>query len=129
MKTTIYCKFKYGFYPMDTQKCFVRIGGDSDQAIFVLNDEKKNYHMPTSYSAVGLNMDISFFEENNDDGKQSVGFKVEMSRLISPFMMKYYIPCIAIVLVSEIGFLVPLSAIPGRVALLVTQFLTLILKF
>ena len=129
VKTTIYCKFKYGLYPMDTQKCSVRIGGDSDQANFVLNDEKKNYHMPTSYTAVGLNMDITFFEENNDDGKQSVGFKVEMSRLISPFMMKYYIPCIAIVLVSEIGFLVPLSAIPGRVALLVTQFLTLINLF
>ena len=129
MKTTLYCKFKYGLYPMDTQKCSVRIGGDSDQAIFVLNNEKKNYHTPTSYTAVGLFMDITFFGEKNGGGKKPVGFKVEMSRLISPNMMKYYIPSIAIVLISEIGFLVPLSAIPGRVALLVTQFLTLINLF
>ena len=34
-----------------------------------------------------------------------------------------------IVLVAEIGFIIPASAIPGRVALLVTQFLTLINLF
>ena len=33
------------------------------------------------------------------------------------------------VLVSEIGFVVPITAIPGRVALLVTQFLTLVNLF
>ena len=128
VKTTIYCKFKYDFYPMDKQDCSIRIGGDSDQAIFVLHDEKNN-HEPTTYTAVGLIMGITFFGEISDGGKQSVGFNVRMNRLISPYMMKYYIPCIAIVLVSEIGFLVPLSAIPGRVALLVTQFLTLINLF
>ena len=41
----------------------------------------------------------------------------------------YYIPSILIVLVSEIGFVVPVTAIPGRIGLLVTQFLTLINLF
>ena len=35
----------------------------------------------------------------------------------------------AIVVVSIMGFIIPASAIPGRVALLVTQFLTLINLF
>ena len=48
---------------------------------------------------------------------------------MQPYMMKYYIPTMAVVLVSEIGFVIPLTAIPGRVALLVTQFLTLVNLF
>ena len=54
-----------------------------------------------------------------------VGMEITMQRLTTSFFLKYYIPCVAIVLVSEIGFIIPLTAIPGRVALLVTQFLTL----
>ena len=34
-------------------------------------------------------------------------------------------PCIAIVIATSFSFIIPLSAIPGRVALIVTQFLTL----
>ena len=48
-----------------------------------------------------------------------------MSRRLQPFIMECYLPCIAIVIVSHISFILPLDAIPGRVALLVTQFLTL----
>ena len=74
-------------------------------------------------------MNIVFFGGENGFDADSVGFSVRMKRLIRPYMLKYYIPCMAIVLVSEIGFMVPLTAIPGRVALLVTQFLTLINVF
>ena len=72
---------------------------------------------------------ITFFGENNLVGKDTVGFHIEMTRMIKPYLMKYYIPCIATVLVSEMGFVIPLTAIPGRVALLVTQFLTLVNLF
>ena len=74
-----------------------------------------------------LNLMIDFF--GYDTKENGVGFHIQMTRLLSPFMMKYYIPSIAIVIVSEIGFMVPLTAIPGRVALLVTQFLTLVNLF
>ena len=59
------------------------------------------------------------------DGSNTIGIKITMNHAITPFFVKYYLPCIAIVLVSMIGFAIPLNAIPGRVALLVTQFLTL----
>ena len=45
--------------------------------------------------------------------------------MFQPFLYMYYLPCMAIVLVSQISFIIPLSSIPGRVALVVTQFLTL----
>ena len=129
VKTTIYCDFDYGQYPMDSQTCSVKIDGDSDNAIFILYDESNTSHTNTTYKAVGLIMDIVFFGGQNGLDADSVGFSVQMKRLIRPYMLKYYIPCMAIVLVSEIGFMVPLTAIPGRVALLVTQFLTLINLF
>ena len=127
IKTTIYCKFEYSKYPMDSQKCSVKIGSASAAAIFVLNEHDRAYHVSTNYGAVGLNLAIEFF--GNDKGINSVGFHIKMKRILRPFMMKYYIPSIAIVIVSEIGFMVPLTAIPGRVALLVTQFLTLVNLF
>ena len=129
VKTTIYCNFDYDQYPMDTQTCEVKIDGDSDNAIFILYDPTNTFHTNRTYRVVGLMMDIVFFGGQNGLDEDSIGFSVRMKRIIRPFMMKYYIPCIAIVLVSEIGFMVPLTAIPGRVALLVTQFLTLINLF
>ena len=48
-----------------------------------------------------------------------------MKRIQQPYLLKYYLPCIAIVTVTQISFYIPPDAIPGRIALLVTQFLTL----
>ena len=127
IKTTIYCKFEYIKYPMDNQSCIVRIGSSSDSAKFVLYEKDKAYHDSKSYSAVGLNFVVDFFGHNKKGN--SVGFDLKMNRLLFPFVLKYYIPSIAIVIVSEIGFMVQLTAIPGRVALLVTQFLTLVNLF
>ena len=50
---------------------------------------------------------------------------IKLGRCILPFIIKYYLPCIAIITVSLINFLISVSSIPARVALLVTQFLTL----
>ena len=52
--------------------------------------------------------------------------EVNFNFMLPSFLLKYYAPCAAIVLVSEIGFIIPVTVIPGRVGLLVTQFLTLI---
>ena len=62
---------------------------------------------------------------NMDNSTTTFGFTIKMSRLLQPFIMECYLPCIAIVIVTLISFLIPLDAVPGRVALLVTQFLTL----
>ena len=58
-----------------------------------------------------------------------VGFDIEMERILKPYIMEYYLPCVASILVSHIGFVIPVKSIPGRAALLVTQFLSLINLF
>ena len=58
-----------------------------------------------------------------------VGFDIAMERILKPYIMEYYLPCVASILVSHIGFVIPVKSIPGRAALLVTQFLSLINLF
>ena len=66
---------------------------------------------------------------NDKDGKtnssRELGFDMKIERIIQPYLYQYYLPCMAIVTVAQISFMIPLSAIPGRVALVVTHFLTL----
>ena len=50
---------------------------------------------------------------------------IVLERQVSKYIYQYYIPCITIVIATSFSFIIPLSAIPGRVALIVTQFLTL----
>ena len=59
------------------------------------------------------------------DNLFEIGFNITMKRVQQPYILKYYLPCVAIVTVTQVSFYIPHDAIPGRVALLVTQFLTL----
>lgn len=54
-----------------------------------------------------------------------VGFVAKMSRRTQTYVLKYYVPCLAMVVISFMSFAIPADAIPGRVALLVTVFLVL----
>ena len=130
VKTTVYCMdWKYINYPMDDQECNVMFGSASASSIFTLLKKCGDRCSRTTYSAVNFNITIKFFDGSLTDGMNHVGIKILMKRLTTSFVYKYYAPCIAIVLVSEIGFIIPATAIPGRVALLVTQFLTLVNLF
>ena len=111
---------------MDKQMCNLTIGSSSFGAIFVLYDSNDTYHHEYTYEAANFDMLITFFDQKLNTGRSTVGMSIEMSRLVNSFILKYYIPCVAIVLVSGLSFVIPLTSIPGRVALLVTQFLTLI---
>ena len=54
-----------------------------------------------------------------------IGFKISMKRQVGKYIYQYYLPCFAIVITSSFSFIIPLSALPGRVSLIVTLFLTL----
>jgi hypothetical protein len=129
MKFAVYCRFDHSTYPMDKQTCNVSIGSASNSEIFVLDpapvDKDGMYHVKNKYQAANFDMTIQFFDNGIDHGDNLIGIMVSMCRLPNAFIFMYYLPCITIVLVSLIGFVIPLSAIPGRIALLVTQFLTL----
>merc|ERR1712141_399098 len=69
---------------------------------------------------------IDDFTSSGEEAENAfVGFDIKMDRILSPFLFKYYLPSFAIVTASSISFIIPLTAIPGRVAFMVTQFLTL----
>lgn len=123
-EATIYCNFKFMNYPMDTQHCnFVMDGSYPYRDIIVLRFEAGHFGYTNKNSNIDeFDIEISFDDKTNQTGMHS---RITMKRHILPFIIKYYLPCIAIITVSLINFLISIYSIPARVALLVTQFLTL----
>ena len=91
-----------------------------------LFDPAKAYHDTKYYWTDNFQIKITFIDEGTMAGGNKVGFDIKMTRSLRRYFMVYYLPSIASVLVSHIGFLIPLTSIPGRAALLVTQFLSLV---
>ncbi len=51
------------------------------------------------------------------------GFRVVVTRQFEVHMLRYYLPCVAIVKVSLVSFIIDPHVVPGRAGLLVTLFL------
>lgn len=123
-QATIYCNFHFLSYPMDTQYCdFVMDGSYPYPNIVFFSFELgvfgvTNKHANTDAFAIN----ITFNHQTNQSGIQST---IKLERSLLPFVIKYYLPCVAIIVVSLVSFLISVTSIPARVALLVTQFLTL----
>ena len=127
-KAKVYCKFELSRYPMDDQKCLFRFGSQANDVRFVLYDSSQKFHRNSSYEAIEYEVNILYpdFTSSGEEAENAfVGFDIKMDRILSPFLFKYYLPSFAIVTASSISFIIPLTAIPGRVAFMVTQFLTL----
>ena len=50
---------------------------------------------------------------------------IYLERQVRKYIYQYYIPCYTIVMASSFSFIIRFSAVPARVALVVTMFLTL----
>ena len=125
---TFSCSFDFSQFPFDKTTC------------------------PFVIKFLGMNITLGFANKSLDgliEQNDIDGFKIEMEqtpskkakeygffftdvtvnitveRQPSKYIYQYYIPCITIVTAASFSFIIPLSAIPGRVALIVTQFLTL----
>jgi hypothetical protein len=129
-KATILCNFDFSFFPFDTQTCeFIQFRAWESMNLTLLTHHKESW----DHVAEGFNVAIipkgTFLDD--DDGETVLdkgvefGFEIVLTRIVQDYLYKYYFPCFAIVVVSQISFIIPLSAIPGRVSLVVTQFLTL----
>ena len=128
-KIKIYCSFDLLRFPMDKQNCTLRFGSRFPGTNFVLLEDLATEHKSAGYKTQDFNIKIKFVDNDCKNGMTLVGFDIEMERILKPYIMEYYLPCMASVLVSQIGFLISLKSIPGRAALLVTQFLSLINLF
>ena len=129
IKCTVYCKFHHSSYPMDNQTCLVKMGSISHGAVFVLDIRLEHSKRSTMQITSDFIMVMTLFDQKTGHGKNKIGIKIEMDRKLSSFMLQYYIPCIAIVLISQLSYVIPVTAIPGRVSLLLTLFLTLVNLF
>ena len=126
IKASTYCKFDQSKYPFDTQNCRLTLGSSSFGAIYVLENNDEIGAGNSTYVASKFHVSSSFFDDQRHTfGNNTIGIQFVMTQSTIPYLVKYYIPCNAIVIVSMMSFTIPLTAIPGRIGLLVTQFLTL----
>ena len=123
-KGTLFCKFEFSSFPLDTQHCAFQQRGSLETMHLLVNPSEnlENWKQTVAGFEVTISHVGTFLEY---DASGAVGFNITLDRIVNPYLYQYYFPCIAIVVVSQISFIIPLSAIPGRVALVVTQFLTL----
>ena len=136
-RVSLFCKFNLSLFPFDMQTCqFHQEAIIENLELFLVNHEDyvKNYDDDvgaTNYESGGFDITITlvgmFYNETSehDTNQEIVGFDITIKRLVQRYFYEYYLPSFAIVIVSQISFIIPLSSVPGRVALLATNFLTL----
>ena len=123
-QATVYCNFKFLKYPMDTQFCEFII----DAAYPQTNVVRVNFELGlfgvtnNNFNLDDFAISVVFKNETDQTGINSI---ITLERQVLPFIIRYYLPCIAIITVSLMNFLISVDSIPARTALLVTQFLTL----
>ena len=126
---TISCAFDFLDFPFDKNNCpLILTFLNMDVSIGIpknTNDGMIKQNITDGFEIQIKQMDPikSLFIDNLQytDVILSINFK----RQVPKYIYQYYIPCFTIVVASSFSFFIPLSAIPGRVALVVTQFLTL----
>ena len=126
MRVKVLCSFEFYNYPLDSQKCSFIFRQDTDSCIKYSTYQRQNRSpkYQAQFEAVGFDIQVTPMNGGvncNDE----IGFALKLNRIVLPFVLKSYLPTTSIVLISGISFIIPLSAIPGRVALSVTLFLTL----
>ena len=126
----ISCDFNFDTYPFDNQTCSFKMIVENInvtlherpsffERISKEQDEFDGYKLQRELVLDPLTLSPLFQAPTSEFG---VTFK--MTRQIEPYIYKYYIPCTAIVVTSFFSFMIPLTAIPGRVAVVVTPLLT-----
>ena len=126
--TTISCHFDFSNFPFDTNTCLFELKfRDMDISLAFV---KETFATLVRRSDVdGFKIEVRPIHTRNMSFSgiyfTNVYHYITLQRQAPKYFYQYYIPCIAIVVASSFSFIIPLSAIPGRVALVVTQFLTL----
>ena len=128
-RATIHCEFDFTSFPFDTQICnFIQTIDSNSMTKLEYFSELTN----DKYTAVGFEIEITVDEKYYENDtysssatKKEIGFNITLRRIVSPYLYQCYLPCAAIVAVSQVSFMIPSESIPGRISLIATQFLTL----
>ena len=126
------CEFDFSKYPLDEQICeFGMMFYDSnitlvDKPYSIRHRLTKNVSESHGFKVRKIVLPI--IQDNYPGTIFEYGkltYDIKMKRMVRPYFYQYYLPCASIVTASGLSFIVPISATPGRIALVVTQFLTL----
>ena len=124
-RMTVFCNdWKLEKYPLDRQTCPIEFYHPGPSAVNYIIDpqNKSDLFVNTWHIAAGFDIMINFVDSSKNN---AIKINIQMQRLFQPFFFKFYLPSILIVCISGTGFLFPLTVLPGRMTLAVTQFLTL----
>ena len=130
-RVTLVCDFYQITFPFDTHDCRIRVSNEDVPDLLLVPSPLQQPVTDTTRTlskdgfAITRSLDEGFTVEN----VSYVDLRFHMKRILSPFVFQYHLPSAAIVSVSQISFIIPTSAIPGRIGLLATLFLTLINLF
>ena len=126
-QATIYCNFDFLYYPMDTQHCdFIMDGSYPYPNIVNIIFKEGQFGVTNNNTNTdAFIIDVTFKDVQGGTNGTGIHSSITMKRCLLPFLIEYYLPCIAIIVVSFVSFLISLRSLPARVALLVTEFLTL----
>ena len=127
-RVTVFCNFDFSNFPLDYHRCQFRMGSRGPEELKqILYDPDNTCHSMKHYEASSFDLTIEFVGNTpeQENVMKELGFDIKLNRQIKPYLFHYYLPSMLIVVVSFVSFIVPLSAIPGRIVLVVTQFLTL----
>ena len=124
---TVSCIFDFSSFPFDEHNCnlTMRLPFDAD---LIINDAKRDAlrYVKDGFVIRAHGFDHwKMYDELFDLHSINFGIEVKMKRQLSKYIYQYYLPSVTIVIASSVSLIIPLSAIPGRVALMGTQFLTL----
>ncbi|XP_059082147.1 glycine receptor subunit beta-like isoform X3 [Tigriopus californicus] len=132
---TFMCPMNFARFPLDTQVCKFQLGSYSYSDLkMMFETEMAGYSPPKHTNSIPLDFEINISKLSLADqtyiagslGNFSLaGFELVLDRHMASYLLGYYLPTGLFVMASWIGFLIPVEAIPGRMALLITLFLVL----
>ena len=131
-RVTLFCPFNFSLFPLDENDCSFKMGFRNMKVVFHENLAFGLKENTVKYNREGFKITRRNLPTTTDcdrildnDCWTSFGYRIEMKRHPAKYLFQYYIPCITIVVASTLSFIIPPSAAPGRISLVVTQFLTL----
>ena len=127
-RVTVSCPFDFQNFPFDAHECpleMVLPFFGRNLTVYYEKNDSMNYDVD-GFVIRPHELDSKIeYDEYLAQSHNTFGFEFHVKRQVSFYFFQYYLPSTTIVIASSISFIIPLSAIPGRVALVVTQFLTL----
>ena len=119
------CDLSVDEFPFDVHECkLMELNADKRSLKLLVRSECNKNRIRTSYKD-GFKITLTWHEGIVNGQSSHVKFDLKFIRILSPVVFQYYLPCNAIVVISQISFILPPSSVPGRIGLLATLFLTL----